>query len=383
MHVLIAGAGIGGLALAQRLRRAGIEATVLERDTAAGARPQGYRITINAEGGTALRECLPDSRYALFLATSSRPDGGRVVTYDHHFTELAVRRTEHGYTAVNRLTLREILLTGIHPRFGAEVTGFTARPDGVRARLADGTEVAGDLLVAADGTASILRRALPPGPHVTPPPGAGPAQAPAPGVTEIGVSCLWGRTPLTAFPEAARDPVWADRVSTFAGPDGRVLVTGSWVPRVPPERAAAHLTPQAPYVMWALIAAGPLPGTPDGLHAYARAAVGGWDPRLRALVGRGGGCFAVPIRAALPLPPGPPGRVTLLGDAAHTMTPAGGTGANTALRDAALLGGLLAEAGADPVPAVAAYERQMHHYGSVAVARSLEYGRPVTEEVRP
>lgn len=366
MHILIAGAGIGGLALAQRLLRAGSTVTVLERDPAMAARPQGYRININADGGSALRECLPDSRYDLFRATSSRPDGGRIVTYDHRFTELAAHTgPTHPYTAVNRLTLRQILLTGLNPRFAAEVTGFTADRHGVRAHLADGADVTGDVLIAADGTGSLLR----------------PALIGDPGFIEAGVRCVWGRTPLAAIPCEARDPAWANRVSTFVGPDGHVLVTGAWVPRVPPAHAAAHLTPQPPYVMWALMTTAPLPGTPDGLHAYARAAVDGWDPRLRTLVGRGGGCFAVPIRAARPVPPWPPGRITLLGDAVHTMTPAGGTGANTALRDAALLGGLLAEAGADPVPAIAAYEHEMRDYGFAAVARSLEYGRDLARPI--
>ncbi|HEY3682662.1 MAG TPA: NAD(P)/FAD-dependent oxidoreductase [Streptosporangiaceae bacterium] len=367
MRVLIAGAGPGGLALAQRLGRAGVTATVLERDAAVDARAQGYRLTVNADGGGALRECLPPELFALFRATSGRPDGGRVVMYGSDFAERSVRTAApaHPYTSVDRLTLRRVLLTGLRPRFGAAVTGFARTDRGVRARLADGTEVAGDLLVAADGAGSALRRALLPGAALT----------------DLGVRCVWGRTDLAAVPEIADEPAWSNRVSAFTGPGGRTLVAGAWRPATAPEAAAAAvpgacLPPVAPYVMWALMVPGaePLPGD---LHAYVRAAVAGWDGRLRTLVARGGGCFTVPIRVALPVPPWRPGRVTLLGDAIHAMTPAGGTGANTALRDAALLGGLLDDAvrgGGGVVGAVAAYEERMRAYGFAAVARSRAYG---------
>jgi 2-polyprenyl-6-methoxyphenol hydroxylase-like FAD-dependent oxidoreductase len=55
------------------------------------------------------------------------------------------------------------------------------------------------------------------------------------------------------------------------------------------------------------------------------------------------------------------------------MSPAGGSGANTALRDAALLRRLLgAAAGSDPVAAVGDYEQQMREYGYAAVAASRQ-----------
>jgi len=63
-------------------------------------------------------------------------------------------------------------------------------------------------------------------------------------------------------------------------------------------------------------------------------------------------------------------RVTVIGDAAHSMTPAGGIGANTAVRDSALLGRLLREAGGYSEGVTAAYEKGMRVYASEAVRSS-------------
>jgi 2-polyprenyl-6-methoxyphenol hydroxylase-like FAD-dependent oxidoreductase len=71
MQVLIAGGGVGGLGLAQGLRRAGIEVTVFERDPAIAVGQQGYRIHLNADGDAALRRCLPSGLFDLHLAAST------------------------------------------------------------------------------------------------------------------------------------------------------------------------------------------------------------------------------------------------------------------------------------------------------------------------
>jgi 2-polyprenyl-6-methoxyphenol hydroxylase-like FAD-dependent oxidoreductase len=114
---------------------------------------------------------------------------------------------------------------------------------------------------------------------------------------------------------------------------------------------------------------------PAALHAMSAALIRTWHPDLRALHGLAdvGQTFLVRIRASPPVPAWPPSGVTVLGDAIHAMSPARGSGANTALQDAALLARTLAAAaaeGGDLVAAVGDYERQMRAYGNAAVAAS-------------
>jgi 2-polyprenyl-6-methoxyphenol hydroxylase-like FAD-dependent oxidoreductase len=59
LHVLIIGGGIGGLTLAQGLKKSGANVAVYERDRTMTDRVQGYRVHINPAGSLALHECLP------------------------------------------------------------------------------------------------------------------------------------------------------------------------------------------------------------------------------------------------------------------------------------------------------------------------------------
>ena len=102
-----------------------------------------------------------------------------------------------------------------------------------------------------------------------------------------------------------------------------------------------------------------------------------WHDRLRPIFEQQIDEEAVFLKMSTSSPEGVPEwdnepRVTLIGDAVHNMTPAGGVGANTALRDSALLGRLLAAAGGVREGLTAEYEREMRVYASGNVKMSFE-----------
>jgi NAD(P)-binding Rossmann-like domain len=72
LHVLIVGGGVGGLCLAQGLRRAGVSVAVYERDRSPGSRLEGFRLHINPAGARALRACLPPALWGTFIASAGR-----------------------------------------------------------------------------------------------------------------------------------------------------------------------------------------------------------------------------------------------------------------------------------------------------------------------
>lgn len=118
------------------------------------------------------------------------------------------------------------------------------------------------------------------------------------------------------------------------------------------------------------------------LHQLVLDKITRWHPGLRHLVAHSDPDTVNPIqmRSAAPVDPWRTGAVTLLGDAIHNMTPMGGIGANTALRDADLLRRTLIAVrdGATQIPAVHDYEQQMLNYGFAAVKLSLRNARGAT-----
>ncbi|HEU0164471.1 MAG TPA: NAD(P)/FAD-dependent oxidoreductase [Thermomicrobiales bacterium] len=384
-RVIIAGAGLGGLCLAQGLRQAGIDVAIHERDAAIDARPQGYRLHIDGRGAVGLHACLPPERYDLVLATSGAPST-QLTVLTTRLRQLKVMRFEGAAsdapealnTSVDRQVLREILLAGLEDvvHFGHAIVGYDLAGDRVRVRLGDGTTDEGDLLVGADGVGSTVRRQL----------------VPDAVVAETGEFCIYGRTTLTpeiagVIPEQLRNGFVA-----VVGLRGLGMALGMVDFRTPPEEAVrltpgVALTAREPYVMWALSGEARAFGegevdamTGPELHARAMRLIGNWHPRLQELVAAAepDACFPVRIRVAQPVTPWETGPVTLLGDAIHVMSPARGSGANIALKDAGRLRDAIVTAVTGETSlrdAVAGYEREMLQYGFAAVGDSLAVAR--------
>ncbi|MFC9407281.1 FAD-dependent oxidoreductase [[Kitasatospora] papulosa] len=114
--------------------------------------------------------------------------------------------------------------------------------------------------------------------------------------------------------------------------------------------------------------------TPEQLKAYALERVVSWHPALVETVRLWDTATvqALTLRSCVPVSAWDPSNVTVVGDAIHAMSPSLGIGANTALRDAHVLGGqLLAVARGDEelLDGIGAYEEAMRAYGYTAALR--------------
>lgn len=375
LHVLIIGGGIGGLCLAQGLKKAGIGVAVYERDESALFRNQGYRISIKEEGSKALRACLPENLFQLCVATAIRT-ATRLAVLDQHLQPKFVRRLPHPPVpdetsfGVNRLTLREILLAGLEDvvHFNKTCTHFEqADRVQVRAHFTDGTSALGDLLVGADGTNSAVRKLV----------------VPETGVDVVGYA-IYGKTPIRPDTLAWVPEVLVDGFVNITGPAGsgmgvatcRCVETAADAPaRFAP---TLRLTEIPGYFQWT-VSLSEAPRSTDGpaIHQQARELIKTWHPALLRLIDEAdvAATFPVWITSARSVEPWQIPNVTLLGDAIHTMSPGRGEGANVALRDAELLQRSLIAVVANAISlaqAKAAYESEMLRYGFEAVTSSRD-----------
>ena len=95
LHVLVAGGGLAGLATAQGLLKSGHTVEVFERDADLN-RKQGYYLHINNLGGEALRRCLPQDLFDLYLDTSRESyDRIESIVLSSQLEELSSRASLH------------------------------------------------------------------------------------------------------------------------------------------------------------------------------------------------------------------------------------------------------------------------------------------------
>ena len=385
LKILISGAGLGGLCLAQALYGRGADVRVFERDKSIRDRPQGYRLHIDSHGVGALHYALPPDVYRLFDGTAMKAQQFTTIVDMALEVQRSVPCDEHSGTHsethvnVSRVTLRQILLAGLSDivHFGKSAVGYESDDDGVTLHFDDGTSERGDLLIAADGMWSPLRA----------------QRVPQAQVMDAGVRAIYGRLPIDAartyMPRQAMEDIFTVAIS----PDKVYLGLG---PVIYPERpevvgarlAEGLLTPEDDYGIF--IAGGRKEHfeqsddeleTMSGpkLQKVALTLMKDWPEAARNIPAHGDpdSCFFIKMFSSVPceMPRSP--NVTMLGDAIHGMTPSLGRGANTAMRDAAVLGRHLEDvlAGRKSLPAtLAAYEDEMTAYAFDVVRGSAAMG---------
>jgi 2-polyprenyl-6-methoxyphenol hydroxylase-like FAD-dependent oxidoreductase len=391
MRVLIVGAGTGGMCLAHGLKRADVTVAVYERERTRSDGLHGYRVGINPTGNRAMQQCLPPQLFATFIATCARsPRYFNVLTEKLDLTATVPLREPSdpadSERSVSRMTLRQVLFTGMDDvvQFDKVFTHYQQHDDGaVTAFFADGSSATGDLLVGADGANSAVRQQYLP--HAQ--------------VTDTGIIAIGGKVPITAETKPLLPDTCFDGLSLVFAPKGRFgiwhVMEFNWDRHGQVKSGIggddAALIQQWPgllfdntrdYINWGFwtsadrYPAGVMDRRGDDLIRLVLDMTPDWHPNMRRLftLSDSGSCFPINIRTSVPIEPWRPSSVTLLGDAIHTMTPGQGVGANTALRDAALLCRQLmaAQEGAKPLlAAIGDYEAEMVPYGFARVADSL------------
>ncbi|MFG2205703.1 FAD-dependent oxidoreductase [Streptomyces sp. NPDC048638] len=348
--IAVIGAGLGGLTLARILAVHGIEAAVFDLDADRYARVQGGMLDIHEESGqAALRAAQLHAEFRKFVL----PGGESMRILDKYatlHTEESDEESTHTRPEIDRGRLRDLLLDSLPAgtvRWGAKVTGARTLDDRRHeVTLADGTVFTADLLVGADGAWSKVRPLV---------------SAAVPAYTGVSVVESDLLDALTRHPEAAAVVgggmlfALSDAKGFLAHreSDGSLRIyTAVKTPRAWLESIDFTRTDLAKERV---------------LEQFTD-----WHPSLTALLADADGplvprpIFALPVGHRWDRVPG----VTLLGDAAHVMSPFAGEGANSAMQDAAELAQALIAHPEDTETALARYEAAAFPRSRAAAADS-------------
>lgn len=314
LHVLIAGGGIGGMAAALALLRAGFDVDVYEQTHV--LREVGAGVQISANGNCALYALgLRRAMEALAVETQGKEirlwnTGQTWKLFD--LGPVSVERYGYPYCTVWRPDLLSVLaeaVRGIKPdavHLGAKCAGFTQEDAGVSLRLEDGRLVAGDVLVGADGVHSVIRSQLF---------GTGKANF-------TGFAAWRGVMPMERLPAHLRRPIGTN----WVGPGSHVVHY--------PLRGGALMNfvgfverPNWEIESWMA------PGNPSELARDFT----GWHDDVQAMIREIDEPYQWALASRPPLERWRVGRATLLGDACHPTLPMLAQGAVMALEDGFIL----------------------------------------------
>jgi salicylate hydroxylase len=335
LHILVAGAGIGGLTAALALQRAGVSVRVFEQAAALGEVGAGLQLSAN---GTRVL-------HALGLAEALRrvawvPEGKEVRLWNtgeawplFDLGGVSIERYGFPYYMVHRADLHALLAAAVRRndpaaiRTDARCDGFDQDESGVRLRLRSGDTVQGDALIGADGVLSRLRQAL--------------FGADRPVFT--GCMAWRGIIPAERLPPGLMRPVGTN----WVGPGGHIV---HYFLRRGELFNFVGVRERADWTVESWTTAGTVE---ECLADYA-----GWHPDIQAAIREIGTPYKWALMTREPMARWCCGRVGLLGDACHSMLPFLAQGANMAIEDGAVLAACLKACGGDVAAALAAYEAE-------------------------
>jgi salicylate hydroxylase len=321
--ILIVGAGLGGLAAASCLLKAGFDVEVFEQAPALGEVGAGIQMSANPMHvlrhlgleDDVLRLGVQPGAYVFRLH-----DTGEVI---QEFSLADAHRRQHGapYVQLHRADLHDLLATAackLKPdliRLNRKATGFTETDRGVTLNLADGSSVAGDILIGADGLKSTIARQIV-------------GEIPA---TYTGDAAWRITVPVERLPK----PFLPQVMSLFLGPGGHAVcyyLRGgallNFVGCVETELAAEESWTQK--FPWDLL----------------KKDYEGWHPAVQAIVDAvdKDQCYRWSMHNRPPVRNWSTRRATILGDAAHATLPYLAQGAAMAIEDGAVLARALKQA---------------------------------------
>lgn len=364
--VLIAGAGIGGLALALTLHQIGVPCVVYE--AVADLRPLGLGINLQPNAVRELHDLGFDNLALDTIGIQARE--WALVGRNGNDVYAEPRGLLAGYRwpqyAVHRGQLQLMLYRAVRERLGPDavrlgqrVTGYRSHAHGVTALIEsrDGrrSEAEGALLVAADGLHSATRAQM----YPQQPPiqwggailwrGTTPGVPVRSGASFVGVGSLRQRVVLYPIspPDPASGLATINWIAEITVDNARGWRHGDWNRRVEVADFIGHFE--------------------------------GWNYDwldVPALLRGAAEVFEYPMIDRDPVPSwvnGEGGRVALLGDAAHVMYPVGSNGASQAIVDARVLGAALVARGVGPA-ALRAYDDRLCAEISALVLRNRSAG---------
>ena len=334
-RVLIAGAGIGGLAAASSLMKAGHKVEIYEQAPQLAEIGAGIQVSANAMHVLrylGLEEAIARVGVQPGAYVFRLHDTGEEI---QRFSLSEEHERMHGapYRQLHRADLHEILAARARAadpgvvRLNHKAMGFTESADGVELHFADGTSTRGDLLIGADGLKSVVRKQFL-------------GDAPA---TYTGDAAWRLLVPTERLPADLLERV----MSVFMGPEGHVvsyyLRAGSLLNFVgcveTDEVSDESWTQKLPW---------------DEFKAQFK----GWHPAIQTIIDAADKdqCYRWSLFNRPPIRNWSTGRVTLLGDAAHPTLPYLAQGAVMAIEDGAVLTRALAMTNSIP-EALQLYQR--------------------------